>query len=211
VCYNLVMLISSVQTNTFRLSEPQGHPSGCECPGCCRAGSTSGESLQEQKPQLEKNTKEDGLNHVTTQKSEILSSTEQSKLSQSEQQQVMQLQQRDSEVRSHEAAHMAAGGSAVSGSASFTYQKGPDGKLYAVGGEVPISASGGNTPQEKIAIAQQVQAGALAPASPSPQDLKVAASAAVMEARARQELSQEKLEERKETAINTYKENQGYL
>jgi len=129
-------------------------------------------------------------------------------LSASEQQQLAQLQQRDAEVRSHEAAHIAAGGAAVSGSASFTYQKGPDGQLYAIGGEVPISTSGGNSPEETIALAKSIQAGALAPANPSPQDLKVASSAALMEAQARQELALEKSEEQKEKEVNTYKDNQ---
>ncbi|HIC43072.1 MAG TPA: hypothetical protein EYO73_01895 [Sulfurimonas sp.] len=125
-----------------------------------------------------------------------------------ERQQVAELQQRDSEVRAHEAAHIAAGGSAVSGSASYTYQQGPDGRLYAIGGEVAITASGGNSPQETISQARQIQAGALAPASPSPQDLKVASSAAMMEAQARQELALEKSEEQKEEEVNTYQDNQ---
>lgn len=129
-------------------------------------------------------------------------------LSSSEKQQLVELQQRDAEVRSHEAAHIAAGGAAVSGAASFTYQKGPDGKLYAVGGEVSISSSGGNSPEEKIALARQIQAGALAPANPSPQDLKVASSAALMEAQARQELALEKSEEQKEKEVNSYQDSQ---
>lgn len=128
-------------------------------------------------------------------------------LSASERQELAGLQQRDSEVRAHEAAHIAAGGSAVSGAASFSYEKGPDGQLYAVGGEVPISVGGGNTPEEKIANAKSVQAGALAPASPSPQDLKVASSAAQIEAQARSELSQEKSEEIKEKAKEAYAQN----
>lgn len=120
---------------------------------------------------------------------------------------VAELQQRDNEVRSHEAAHIAAGGSVVAGAANFTYQKGPDGKLYAIGGEVAIRSSGGSTPQEKIAIAKQIQAGALAPANPSPQDLKVASSAAMMESRARQELASELSQTLKEKALNAYENN----
>lgn len=125
-------------------------------------------------------------------------------LSSHDRQVISQLQQRDSEVRAHEAAHIAAGGSAISGGASFTYQEGPDGKLYAVGGEVPISISPGSNPQETISIAKQIQAGALAPANPSPQDLKVASSAAMMEAKARQELSKMSREDLQE-AMQTYK------
>ncbi|MDF1881025.1 hypothetical protein JHD50_06855 [Sulfurimonas sp. MAG313] len=129
-------------------------------------------------------------------------------LTASERQQVIELQQRDAEVRTHEAAHISAGGSAITGGASFSYQKGPDGKQYAVGGEVPISTAGGNTPEEKIDKARQVQAGALAPANPSPQDIKVASSAAVMEAQARQELAIERSDEQKQRATGMYEENQ---
>lgn len=116
-------------------------------------------------------------------------------LSQGERIELSELQSRDTEVRAHEAAHISAGGSAVSGGASFTYQKGPNGKMYAIGGEVPISLGGGNTPDEKIANAKAVKAGALAPASPSPQDLKVASSAAMLEAQALAQKAKESLEE----------------
>ena len=128
-------------------------------------------------------------------------------LSSNELQQLSSLQQRDSEVRAHEAAHIAGGGSAVKGGASFSYEKGPDGQLYAVGGEVPISLGGGNSPQEKIANAQAVQAGALAPASPSPQDLKVAASASQLETQARAELALEQKEALEQKAQEAYKNN----
>jgi hypothetical protein len=131
-------------------------------------------------------------------------------LSATQRQELALLQQRDSEVRAHEAAHIAAGGSVVSGAASFSYQKGPDGRLYAIGGEVPISSSGGSTPEEKIRIAQQIQASALAPANPSPQDLKVASSAVMLELQARQELQENKMID-KEKAISSYTENQSYL
>ena len=55
--------------------------------------------------------------------------------------QLRELQERDREVRSHEQAHISAGGSLVNGGASYTYQTGPDGKQYAVGGEVSIDTS----------------------------------------------------------------------
>ena len=105
---------------------------------------------------------------------------------------VAELTVRDEQVRAHEAAHQAAAGS-LGGAASFTYETGPDGKSYAIGGEVPIDMSGGRTPEETIARAQQIRAAALAPADPSPQDLSVAADASHMEAMARRELSAEQL------------------
>lgn len=140
-------------------------------------------------------------------KSEYSSEKNITELSAGEKVQVNKLQQIDSDVRAHESAHIAAGGSAVSGGASFSYQEGPDGKLYAIGGEVPISISGGSNPQESIENARQVQAAALAPANPSPQDYKVAASAAALESQARQELNAEKTQEQKDKGISAYAES----
>ncbi len=101
---------------------------------------------------------------------------------------VRELAQRDREVRAHEAAHQAAGG-ALTGGATFTSETGPDGRQYAVGGEVSIEMSGGKTPEETIERAERIRAAALAPADPSPQDLAVAAAATQMEAQARQQLA----------------------
>lgn len=97
---------------------------------------------------------------------------------------VRELQQTDARVRAHEAAHQAAGGG-LAGGATFSYRVGPDGRQYAVSGEVPISVMGGRTPDEQIENARKVRQAALAPSDPSPQDLAVAASAAQMEAIAR--------------------------
>ena len=111
---------------------------------------------------------------------------------------VKDLQARDTEVRAHEAAHQAAGGG-MTGGASYTYQKGPDGHMYAIGGEVSISTKGGSNPQEAIANARQVEAAAMAPANPSGQDFAVASSAKIMEMKAQQELSKEQQEQNKGT------------
>ncbi len=111
-------------------------------------------------------------------------------LSNEEQQKVEELKQRDQEVKAHEQAHIAAGGSYVQGGAQLTYEKGPDGQRYAVGGEVSISTSKARTPEETITKAQVIRRAALAPADPSPQDRRVAAQASAMETTARQELSE---------------------
>jgi SprA-related family len=97
----------------------------------------------------------------------------------------------DQKVRAHEAAHEAAAGS-LGGAVTFTYQTGPDGKSYAVGGEVPIDMSSGRTPEETLARAAQIRAAALAPADPSPQDLAVAAEANQMETAAREQMITER-------------------
>ncbi len=112
----------------------------------------------------------------------------------SEEEDLRKLRARDAEVRSHEAAHLAAAGSLAGGGASFTLQTGPDGRIYAVGGEVSIDTSKGRTPEETIAKANQIRAAALAPAAPSGQDLKVAAAASRMESAAMQELQKENVE-----------------
>jgi hypothetical protein len=107
------------------------------------------------------------------------------------------LKARDREVRAHEAAHVAAGAGVVTGGAKFTQQRGPDGNMYAVGGEVGIDASPiPNDPQGTMAKARQIASAALAPADPSPQDRSVAASARQMEAKAASDLANAKAEER---------------
>jgi len=110
-------------------------------------------------------------------------------LSQDEKQLVIDLQTRDAEVKAHEAAHQSGGAS--TGAATYTYQQGPDGKMYAIGGEVSVSFQTGSTPQETIANAQAVIASALAPADPSGQDMAVASSAMVMMMKAQQQLARE--------------------
>jgi hypothetical protein len=105
------------------------------------------------------------------------------------------LRKRDQEVRAHEQAHIAAAGGLAQGGATFSFQQGPDGKQYAVGGEVSIDTSpvSGN-PEATIQKAKQIRAAALAPANPSSQDRAVAASATALEAQAQQELQKEKEE-----------------
>lgn len=105
--------------------------------------------------------------------------------------QVAKLKQIDRQVRQHESAHLAASGGMATSGASFTYQKGPDGVNYAVGGEVSISTSPGRTPEETIARARTIRAAALAPADPSGQDRAVAAAASQMEQQARMEQAQQ--------------------
>ncbi len=117
-------------------------------------------------------------------------------LSEEEKAKVDELEKRDREVRQHEQAHMAAGGQYVRGGASYEYENGPDGKRYAVGGEVSIDTSTVvDDPQATIRKAQAIRRAALAPAEPSGQDRSVAASASRMETQARQELSEDRMEE----------------
>ena len=106
-----------------------------------------------------------------------------------EQQEVKSLKRRDQEVRSHELAHAAVGG-AYTGAPNYSFSVGPDGKKYAVSGEVSVDLSpiDGN-PSATIAKMQKVHSAALAPANPSIQDTRVAASAAKLIAQAQSELA----------------------
>jgi hypothetical protein len=110
-------------------------------------------------------------------------------LTQDERVELSKLKAVDTKVRAHEAAHQS--GPAASGGASFTYEKGPDGVMYAVGGEVPVRIETGSTPQETISNLQGVIATALAPADPSPQDLSIASKTRVMMMKAQQEFAKE--------------------
>lgn len=115
-------------------------------------------------------------------------------LSEQERTEVEQLQQRDQEVRTHEAAHKAAAGQYAKGGASFDYERGPDGQLYAVGGEVSIDTSKiPDNPEATLQKANQIRNAALAPAQPSTQDRAVAVEAAAMAAEAKAEIAKQGL------------------
>ncbi|MBT3047493.1 MAG: putative metalloprotease CJM1_0395 family protein [Candidatus Thiodiazotropha sp.] len=120
----------------------------------------------------------------------VRESGENSRLTEDERAEVRELQKRDREVRAHEAAHRAAAGG-LAGSGSFTYKRGPDGRSYAVGGEVSIRMPSTNDPKVRLRQAETVRRAALAPADPSPQDRQVAAQASAMAAQARSEVQAE--------------------
>jgi len=105
---------------------------------------------------------------------------------------LQQLSSRDREVRTHEQAHVAASGGLANGGPSFQFTRGPDGRLYATGGEVSIDvAPVANDPQATIEKAQQIRRAALAPTNPSQADRAVAARATAMATEARVELQRE--------------------
>ena len=104
-----------------------------------------------------------------------------------QEQQVQDMKLRDQEVRVHEQAHKSAGGR-YAGAISLSYQTGPDGKRYAVAGEVPISTGEERSPQATIKKMQTVRRAALAPAQPSSADRAIAAQAAQTQNQAQVEL-----------------------
>ena len=117
---------------------------------------------------------------------------------------VAQLQASDTKVRAHESAHLSAAAGIAAGGASFTYERGPDGRMYAVAGEVPISVSEGKDPQDTLEKMRQVEAAAMAPSDPSPQDHAVAASARSGELKALMDLQKEREEIKREEGLKQY-------
>jgi len=114
------------------------------------------------------------------------------KLSEEEKQEVQELKKRDAEVRAHEQAHVAAAGGHAMGGPKYEYETGPDQKRYAKSGHVNIDTSKEDSPEATLQKAKTVERAAMAPAEPSPQDLKVAAKARKMAMEAQQELNEEK-------------------
>jgi hypothetical protein len=137
----------------------------------------------------------------------------------SEYRELRSMKQRDREVRQHEQAHLAAGGAHVNGGATFGYETGPDGRRYAVSGEVSIDAAPlPDDPEATIRKMQVVRSAALAPAEPSAQDRAVAVEAAQTEAEARAQQREMDNKDRSEAkdavspdsiALNAYREVAG--
>ena len=126
---------------------------------------------------------------------EARSGRQESEFNAEEKRKLEELRARDREVRTHEAAHKAAAGNLARGGAQFEFETGPDGRRYAVGGEVSIDTSKvSGDPQATISRAQTIRRAANAPAQPSGQDRAVAAQATRMETEARQELTAQQLD-----------------
>lgn len=123
-------------------------------------------------------------------------------LSEEEKRQVEKLRQRDQKVRAHEQAHLSAAGGLAMGGAHYAYQNGPDGKQYAVGGEVGLKVPDAPTPEEDLQIAVRLERAALAPADPSPQDRAIANQARRKASQARREITEKNTEKLKATTDN---------
>jgi len=143
-------------------------------------------------------TSEPTANDRSRQRSSQLQ-TGQSQMTAAEQRQLAELRARDRAVRAHEQAHLAAAGNLATGGANYTYQKGPDDRQYAVGGEVNLRTGEVNgDPEATIRNAQRVRRAALAPVNPSATDRAVAARASTTELQARAELAEQQRAERAE-------------
>ena len=103
-------------------------------------------------------------------------------LSESDEELLQKLKSRDAKVRSHEAAHvMAAGGQASS--PTYTYQTGPDGRRYAIGGSVDISIMTTGDGEADARRAKKAYRAAMATGEPSARDLQTATRAQSMSAK----------------------------
>ncbi len=90
---------------------------------------------------------------------------------------LQQLKQRDAEVKAHEASHMNSAGVLTIGGPRYTYQIGPDGKPYAIGGKVTLATQPARDSRTAEINARNLKKAALSVHDPSPQDLSAASSA----------------------------------
>jgi hypothetical protein len=110
-------------------------------------------------------------------------------LSEAEKQELRRLQARDRELRAQAQAHRAAAGRFVQDHPQLEYQRGPDGRRYAVGGETGLDTTQvPGDPAATLAKARTIQWAALARDNPSGPDRQAAAEAAALEQTAREEI-----------------------
>lgn len=184
------VVLKSTNSKSIIEARPHGHSShpytlhlidSISSTGFASFANFRGQSNPRQQSSLSANSHPNGSEQNAKSNEQKESFSNPQKLTESEKDQVEKLKQRDAEVRAHEQAHLAAAGSLAMGGPNYAYQTGPDGKQYAIGGDVKIDTSPGRTPEETKRKAQQIRAAALAPSDPSGQDLKVAAKASNME------------------------------
>lgn len=114
-----------------------------------------------------------------------------------------ELKARDAEVRAHEQSHLAAAGPYAAGGISYEYEVGPDGKQYAVGGEVDIDVSPvAGDPEATIQKAQAIRNAAYAVSDASSADGSVAAIASSMEMNARMQIAEENSKQKSPSTIS---------
>lgn len=154
------------------------------------SGGVATEDLQTKEQKTREAEHEDTQNIIKAEADKRKERKDDAKAEDEKDAQVRELKQTEREVIAHEAAHQAAAGE-FGGGVSYSYTKGPDGKSYITGGEVPIKIKQGATPEETIRNMQQVQRAANAPADPSGQDMRVAAKASAIANKTRAQLSRE--------------------
>jgi hypothetical protein len=92
---------------------------------------------------------------------------------------LQKFKQKDNEIRRHEASHSQILGQKV----SYKYQIGPDGKMYAVGGETVLDTSLPQDPNNALNKIEQIKKAATASSSLSSADLYIVNSANIVKAK----------------------------
>lgn len=118
-----------------------------------------------------------GATRAQTSASDSTAAKAPGQLSPAEKREVAELQERDREVRNEENRHKAAAGK-FAGEPQYVYRRGPDGKLYAVEGKVPINVNVTGTADERKTALRRVEAAAVSVQSPSSGDFGAVATAA---------------------------------
>ncbi|WP_434926364.1 putative metalloprotease CJM1_0395 family protein [Shewanella sp. HL-SH2] len=157
--------------------------------GQAEQASTSEQAIAAEQQKQQQQTQEQQQQQASDQVEQ-----QQQKVAQAEQQIISELSKRDIEVKTHEQAHKAVGGMFAQ-SPSFSYEKGPDGKRYAVDGEVQIDVGAvSGDPQATFNKMQKVYAAAMAPNQPSSADIRVAAEAVQKMNQAKAEMAESRQE-----------------
>jgi hypothetical protein len=95
-----------------------------------------------------------------------------------------ELKKRDKKVKKHEAGHTGNPDIQTIGTPRYKYTLGPDGKMYAVGGEVTLSTGRVSNPQDALRKATALKKASLSSDDPSPADFAAASAASQMKAEA---------------------------
>ncbi|MEM7679635.1 MAG: putative metalloprotease CJM1_0395 family protein [Pseudomonadota bacterium] len=153
-----------------------------------------------EQPQTENTANIEALTSRPDVQNSVLNTTE---LTPEEERIVEELKRVDREVRAHEQAHKTVGGP-IAGAITYQFTTGPDGKQYAVSGEVDIDISPESDPEDTIRKMDIVIRAALAPAQPSAQDRSVAAQARQIQQAARRDLQEQRqAEQNEQNNVNT--------
>lgn len=108
-------------------------------------------------------------------------------------------------------AHLAAAGSYAMSTPQYSYEIGPDGNAYAVGGEVKMDVSGEVSPEKTIEKAKSLRRAAMAPLHPSAQDFAAVTAVNSLEAQASRQIREEQAQQaelRSQSQKETGGENQ---
>ncbi|WP_374367790.1 putative metalloprotease CJM1_0395 family protein [Dongia sp.] len=119
---------------------------------------------------------------------------------------IAELQQRDRAVRNEEERHAATAGQ-YAGEPQYTFRRGPDGKMYAVEGKVPIRLGSAASGEDQEKALRRVQAAAVSVQSPSSGDFAAVAGAAASLAAQESGTTTSDVEKRRE-AERAYRDGQ---